>query len=890
MMTHHFRRSFANLPALFFAFLLIASAAAPTAFAAPTPPLMQLDETVKPLAYDAELTLLPERDKFDGRILIDIDITKAQDFFWINAYRIDIKRATLTIGNQLLVASAVAGNDQFIGLQFDSVLPTGKGRLAIDYSGQVSATETRGLFRQKEGGDWYLFSQFEPMSARRAFPSFDQPNWKTPWTLALTVRREHVAVSNSPVLGEENVGADMKRIRFAPTPPLPTYLVALGVGPFDVVDGGTAGMNRIPLRYITPRGHGSEVAYAAKVTPQLLSLLEEYFGRPYPYAKLDSMVIPVTVAFGAMENAGLITYRSGLLLSAPEKENDRFRQRYASVGAHEIAHQWFGDLVTMHWWTDIWLNESFATWMARKTVAKFSPQWDVKSRREYERQHAMHVDRLSSTRQVRQAVNKPDDLANAFDGITYDKGGAVLTMFESLLGEAAFRDGVRRYLNRHAFGNASAEDFFAALSESDPALAKGFSSFVEQPGVPQVSVAMSCKGKPTLNLEQRRFMPIGASEASKAQRWIIPVCVRYAGQKSDQPFCTILREAKASVALPEAKRCPAWLLPNPAGVGYFLPVLESGLLARLRKAPLKSDEVVSLLSDLSMLASSAEFSQAQALDLAAKYANDPRPEVASAAVALAARVQEQSFDAVGLSQRQQWVRRHFSGRAKVLGWIPRENESDMTAKLRIALLPLAANLGADPELRAQARELALKWLGGKDAPKIGAMLAPLLNAAAFSGDQAVFDAMLEAAAASRDNGERQEIFRAFGAFTDPALRNKGFGLVMTDRFDARESVAALDHAAEKPQSASALWQFMPANYAALLARLPEEYASITWKWGAMLCTADDRKTFNDAYQARQVKYPGAARNMAQSLETVDICLLNRSRQEAGLKRFFSSLK
>lgn len=869
-----------------------------SAYAAQTTPVMRLDETIRPLAYDVELTLVPSSDKFDGRILIDIEIAKAdakahakaKDFFWINGFRIDIKRATLKVGTQVLAASVIAGDEQFIGLQFESMLPTGKARLAIEYSGQLSATETRGLFKQKEGGEWYLFSQFESTSARRAFPCFDQPNWKTPWTLALTVRRDHIAVSNSPVLGEEDVGADMKRIRFATTPPLPSYLVALGVGPFDVVDGGTAGRNKIPLRYITPKGRGGEVGYAAKATPQLLGLLEEYFGRPYPYAKLDSMAIPVTVAFGAMENAGLITYRASLLLSKPENENDRFRQRYASVGAHEIAHQWFGDLVTMTWWTDIWLNESFATWMARKTIEKFNPRWDLQSRRESERQNAIRIDRLSSTRQVRQPVNKQDDLANAFDGITYDKGGAVLTMFETLLGESAFRDGVRRYLNQHAFGNASAEDFFAALSESDPGLAKGFSSFVEQPGVPQVSVAMICKGKPTLHLEQQRFLPIGATAASNAQRWIIPVCVRYAGQKSDKPFCTVLRESRADIPLPDAANCPAWLLPNPAGVGYFLPVMESTLLRRLKQAPLKSEEVVSLLADLSMLARSAAFPQEQVLEIAAAYANDPRPEVTTAAVEAVAALHTQLLDAESLTQRQRWVSRHFSGRAKTLGWIPRDGESDMTAKLRMAVLPLAANVGADPALRAQARELALAWLSGKDAPKVGVMLAPLLSTAAFSGDQVVFDAMANAAATFRDNGDRYEIFRAFGSFTDPVLRNKAFELVLTDRFDARESVAALEQAAFKPENAPALQQFMIKNHDGLLARLPEEYAALVWKWGSMLCTTEDRKAFNDSYKARPKKYPGAARNMAQSLETADICLLNRNKQEAGLKRFFAASK
>ncbi|MFD2271936.1 M1 family metallopeptidase [Undibacterium arcticum] len=312
---------------------------------------------------------------------------------------------------------------------------------------------------KKDGDHWYVYSQFESTSARRAFPCFDEPQWKTPWTLALTVKRDHVAVTNMPSISEENVGTDMKRIRFAPTLPLPSYLIALGVGPFDVVDGGTAGMNKTALRYITPKGRAAEAAYAAKVTPEILHLLEDYFGRPYPYAKLDSMAIPITVNFGAMENAGLITYRSNILLHPADREDERAQRRYVSIAAHEMAHQWFGDLVTMAWWNDLWLNESFATWMSRKVTEKFNPAWDAQAQREDERINAIHTDRLASTRQIRQTIAKPDDLANAFDGITYDKGGAVLSMFESWLGEQRFRDGVRHYLKQHEHGNATAEDF-----------------------------------------------------------------------------------------------------------------------------------------------------------------------------------------------------------------------------------------------------------------------------------------------------------------------------------------------------------------------------------------------------------------------------------------------
>ncbi|MFC6520245.1 M1 family metallopeptidase [Undibacterium arcticum] len=477
-------RLFSRRAARFFA--ICVTAICTQVFAAsphqPAPPVMRLGDAVKPLAYDAELSIVPGADQFNGKITIDVELTKAQNFFWLNADKIDVKNARLMLGEEQLDAKIVKTDKDFVGLQFGRMLPAGKARLSLTYSGQFSKSNTSGLFKQKDGDHWYVYSQFESTSARRAFPCFDEPQWKTPWTLALTVKRDHVAVTNMPSISEENVGTDMKRIRFAPTLPLPSYLIALGVGPFDVVDGGTAGMNKTALRYITPKGRAAEAAYAAKVTPEILHLLEDYFGRPYPYAKLDSMAIPITVNFGAMENAGLITYRSNILLHPADREDERAQRRYVSIAAHEMAHQWFGDLVTMAWWNDLWLNESFATWMSRKVTEKFNPAWDAQAQREDERINAIHTDRLASTRQIRQTIAKPDDLANAFDGITYDKGGAVLSMFESWLGEQRFRDGVRHYLKQHEHGNATAEDFFCRDLRIRCAAVQGFFEFCRTTG------------------------------------------------------------------------------------------------------------------------------------------------------------------------------------------------------------------------------------------------------------------------------------------------------------------------------------------------------------------------------------------------------------------------
>jgi len=252
--------------------------------------------------------------------------------------------------------------------------------------------------------------------------------------------------------------AGWRRHAFAKTKPLPSYLVALAVGPFDIVDGGTAGKNRTPLRYLTPKGRGSETRHAREATPKILEALEDYFGMPYPFEKLDSVALPGNYSFGAMENVGLVTYGVSLILATPAQDTPRFRRTYAGIAAHEIAHMWFGNFVTLAWWDDIWLNESFASWIGGKTVFRLNPEWDTGASRANNRGLAIATDRLASSRSVRNPINSKEDLEGAFNAITYQKGSAVLEMFEAWLGRNEFRAGVRDYLQRRAWGSATSTE------------------------------------------------------------------------------------------------------------------------------------------------------------------------------------------------------------------------------------------------------------------------------------------------------------------------------------------------------------------------------------------------------------------------------------------------
>jgi alanyl aminopeptidase len=850
---------------------------------APAPAQMRLPPWVQPLSYEVQLTIRPEQEVFQGRVLIDVDLPQARDFLWIHARDLKLRRVQATVGGKTIRASVAPGNAEVKGLRFAARLPAGRARLEFDYSGQLDAIGTRGLFRQQDAGQWYAFSQFEPVSARSAFPCFDEPQWKTPWKLTLTVRAQHVAVSNMPVARETALSGGMKRVEFEPTPPLPSYLVALGVGPFEVVDGGVAGRQRVPLRYIVPKGRSAEAAYAVEVTPRLLELLEEYFDRPYPYAKLDSMALPATSGFGAMENVGLITYRSALMLSPPGVKDVRFEQRYAGVAAHEIAHQWFGNLVTMNWWNDVWLNESFATWMARKTVASFNPAWAQETWRLGERKGAMKVDRLLSTRQVRQPVDKQDDVYNAFDSITYSKGGAVLTMFESWLGEERFRAGVRRYIDRHAHGNASAEDFFAALAASDPALAQAFAGFVEQPGVPQVSHGLECSaGKATLTLAQQRFTSPAASSDARRQSWRIPVCVRYEGPRGPASLCHLLDTPSARIELPDADHCPAWVAPNPDGIGYYLSTLSAPLMTALARAPMQGTQSAALLSDLDLLARTGALDYDLLLAFSAVQAEGP-PEAALAALEAIHGMPGALVESQDKARLAAWVLKHWGPRARALGWLARDNDSDVTQRLRRALLPLVTEIGADAGLLDAARTHVSAWLQGEQA--LGAMRQSLLGSVAFHADAALLDALTRKLRLSRDSAERDDIYRALGRVADPSLRQKAFSLVLDPSLDARESINILWSAAGQGDGAVSVLDFARGHYDGLLARLPKDYGARLPEWGQLLCDAHQRGQFDAWFGRRAGQYPGGARNFAQALETIDICLASRQNQREALARF-----
>ncbi len=856
-----------------------------------TPPSLRLPGTAKPLRCSVDLTVVPEKETFSGAVDIEIELSRATRVIWVNATGLAISEASLETGGRRVPARVLPGGDDFAGFSFERPVGPGRARLRAEFTGRISATNTTGVFRQKVGEDWYIFTQFEAIDARRAFPGFDEPSFKVPWRLTLRVPEKDMAVANTPAVSEEALGGGLKAVHFGQTRPLPSYLVAFGVGPFDAVDAGRAGKNATPIRMIVPRGRGKEARWAAETAGPLLDTLEGYFGIPYPYAKLDNLVIPQTVRFGAMENAGLVTYNESILLATPERETPSFRREWASVYAHETAHQWFGDLVTLAWWNDTWLNESFATWMAEKALEKWKPEWDTPARRAISRARTMGRDLLVSARRIRQPIESKGDIDNAFDDISYGKGSAVLSMFESWAGPEKFRKGVRRYLAAHADRNATADDFLAALeSEAGPGLAKAFSTFLNQAGVPVVTLRLSCGAgrQPVLSLSQRRLIPKG-SPAAAAQTWAIPLCVRYGGEGWSGRTCELTTAAQSRLALPGARGCPAWVLGNAEELGYYAVSYDEGLLGRLLAGgagQLTESERVGVLEDVATLSKAGRIPLPEALAIAPDFAADANPRIVSATVRIAGEIDEHLIPEDRRDNYERFLRKTFGARARELGWNPKPGEDEEIGLLRPGLLRVAARVGRDPELSAEARRLALAWLDARKATGPDTLPA-VLAVAAEQGDRPLFERFHAEAKKILDRRDRTFLLAALGRFRDPAIEKDALDLILSDEFDIRESIRILYAALGSRETRDAAWEFFKANFDALVARLPQE-AGGTLPWvGRVFCDAAHRKDVEDFFRGRVEKLTGARRVLTETLESIDQCEALAKDQSAGFGDFLA---
>jgi len=855
--------------------------------APPPAPTLRLDGKARPTRYAVELVIQPESDSFAGTATIGLELADRHGGLWLHGVDLTIEHATIDAGGDKITATQIPPTDatreaEVIGFAFDRPVAAGAATLTIRYTGKVSSQELDGIHRQQERDQWYVFTQFEATDARRGFPSFDEPSYKVPFELTLHVKPELVAVANAPAVSEVVESNGMKTVKFAPTQPLPTYLIAFAVGPFDIVDGGKAGKRGIPVRTIVPKGRGADAAYTTQSTPALLALLEDYFGMPYPYDKLDQIAVPRKG--GAMENAGLITYGQGILIWPPEEDSIARRRRFASVAAHELGHQWFGDLVTLAWWNDIWLNESFASWVESTIVARWQPSWQYEVGQVTSRSGVMRRDNLASTRKIRQPIESKHDIATAFDGITYGKGSAVLRMVEVWLGRERFQASVRAYLAAHQHGVAKTEDFLAALG---PEAAQVLASFLDQPGVPLVGVELRCEAgrAPTLSLTQQRYTVAG-SPAVADQIWHVPVCVKFGAAKPEGRACTVLAAAQGTLELPTSS-CPTWVLANDGELGYYHVEYKGELLAKLlaaaKEPALTFPERVGVYSDLPALVEAGTLPLGTLLALAPALAKDPSRHVVSAATTYAGYLDYDSTPKPLRPNRARFVRKLFGERARKLGWLPIKGEPEDAPLLRSSLVGWVASVGEDPVLIASAKQLANRWLADRTSvpPEVA---GTVLGIATRFGDRALFDKLHAAVKVEKDRRERGRLLGAISGFVDPEIVKAAMAIALTDELPAYESIGLVWGALDEDNRELA-YQFIKTHYAELIAKLPREY-SFARAAGAF-CDPAHRADAEAFFKDKVASTRGGPRSFAQMFERVDQCIARKQRFAADIAKFLA---
>lgn len=865
---------------------------------APPPPRDdgRLPTTVTPVRYRLELRIDPTLPRFSGVTTIQVMASEPTWHVVLNARGMNVSHAGARVGGVEIAATATARlsgggvEPEELVMTFARPLPAGPAEIEIAYDAPF-APDLAGLYRVREGDAWYAYTQFEATDARRAFPCFDEPAFKTPYEVAIASPRSTMALANAPEAASESVPDGMVLHRFDATPPLSSYLIAFAVGGFDVAEGQKT---PFPIRVIATKDHAKFAGPALEAAAALVAKLGEYFAMPYPFAKLDLVAVP-DFAAGAMENPGLVTFRDLLLLADPERSTTGLKQAQAGAIAHELAHQWFGNLVTMQWWDDLWLNEGFATWAETKMVDAWRPGFGAALDAIAGAEHVMDADALTSARAVRQPVRSRSDAMEAFDGLTYDKGAAVLRMLESWLGAETFRRGVQQYLLQNAWKNARADDLFHALeyvsTEKVGPLASGF---LDQPGVPEVVSRYTCaNGRSTLELRQSEWRPLGAT-VRPSRSWTIPVCVASDTDKTRSCFTLgaepIVRQLGSS--------CPSWVYPNADQGGYYRVVVDRAkflLLARAGRS-LDARDRLGLVSNAWAAVRQGAIEPGVLLDLLAAFDGESNRIVVSEVIDVLRAVDQSLIDDATRPAFRKFVAARLVGRKRRLGWqgiagpkalTPADGLGDDDARLeRQNVLRALGEIAADGATLDEAEKYASRWL--KDPSNVpgdtASVAVPLASAHAGASRLEELRAAVQRVSSRED---RIVGIRAMGSFDDPSVLSTAFDLALGDELKLSELHHLFGPAADRRAGRAALYAWEKKNWAKIRARLPGSfgYGMLLGVAGTM-CTPAERADAETFFIPATQGLEGVKRSLDEAFESTDLCIA-LSQRAGEVSKYFA---
>jgi puromycin-sensitive aminopeptidase len=772
----------------------------------------RLSKSVMPTRYDLRLEVDLDQWRFQASEHVDVMIERPTTEIFLHAVELDIHsvHAVTATATQRATVS-VNPEAETIGLRFADALPAGPARLDIEFAGEI-LERLRGFYRSQKDGERYAATQFEAADARRAFPCFDEPEFKARFALTLVVPAGVTAVANGPQAGTRTLADGRTEIRFAETPPISSYLVAYCVGPFDATPAA-ATPSGVPVRVVLPRGLADKGLYARDAHVRSLAHLEDYTGIAYPYTKVDAIGLPDFEA-GAMENPGAITYRLTTIAADAERASTHALKGIFYTAAHELTHMWWGDLVTMAWWNDLWLNESFATFVGYKVVAELMPEWGMWRDFVATLSRPFALDALVSTHPISYEVKNAKQATERFDVITYWKGAGVVRMLEGFLGAQAFQAGVRSYLLRYRERNASADDFWRELgivSERDVSTIAN--AWIKEPGHPVVHVAARRAGDALqLTLRQERFYADPAVSRSAApQQWPVPMVIKFGTEPGVAEQRVLLSDAVSTVTLPQAR----WYFPNGGATGFYRFTMDDDSLRALIgvvQSALPPHERLMLIDNQWALLKAGVVSIDQLLALLDGYRQETDRAVVSV---LADQLGWLSLHVVADEIRspfEAFVGAYYAPQFAALGWDPRPGESVDERLKRAAVIGALGSIARSAPVRATARERLERYLADRASldPNLASVVVGL---AARDGDAALYERYLERKRrAGADPEEEQRFLLALAAFEVPELIRRTLDLAVGPEVRTQDRTFLLGGLLGRREARSAAWAFVRDNW------------------------------------------------------------------------------
>lgn len=844
----------------------------------------RLPESVRPEHYSLIVTPNLKDATFTGSEKIDVLVPQPVDSITLNAAEIKFQSVKTALNGKTLTATVTLDEEkEQATFNFGRSLPAGRITLEIEYSGILN-NELRGFYLSKTAKRNYAVTQFEPTDARRAFPSFDEPAFKATFDVSVVADKGDTVISNTNVISDTpGPIAGEHTVRFATTPKMSTYLVAFLVGDFQCTSGESDG---VPIRSCATPDKVELTKYSVQAAEFVLHYYDTYFGIKYPMPKLDMIAIPDFEA-GAMENFGAITYRETDLLIDEKTASIAAKKNVGQVVAHEMAHQWFGDMVTMQWWDNIWLNEGFATWLENKPVAAWHPEWNVPQDVAQGLNNTLNLDASRTTRTIRAKADTPDQINQMFDGISYGKASAVLLMVEHYLGEETFRKGVHNYLAAHIYGNATAEDFWGAQTEtSHKPVDKIMESFVTLPGEPVLTF-----GPPqgsSVSTSQQRFFLSPSAKVESAEAWTVPVCVKSGSGKAE---CEVLSSTQQSLHVPQAP----FFFANAGGKGYYRSAYAKDAYEAIVsnvETDLTPEERIGLLGDVWAQVRADKMAVGDYLNLVAAVKDDSSAQVVHTALeavkAIDAQIAATDEEREALSA---WVRKNFKPAYERLGEASSSDTSSSDAaektELRAALFGYLGGLGKDPDVITQARQIAAKYLADPASVE-SALGQAAVGVAAVNGDAAFFDQLQKTFETSANPQVQEDALHMLARFKDPALERRALDYTVSGKVRNQDAPHELRAILQDRETRDPAWQYIQQNWEKVQAQLTTWGGAYVVNGAGSFCSAAARDHVLSFFDAHKVH--ASERALSHTRDQINDCIELRAAQEPKLKEWVAAQK